>query len=394
MSVVLSNNAVSRLASSLSSGATTLSVATGEGAKFPAPSAGQWFPMTIIKSSGSLEIVRCTARTGDVFTVARGQESTSSQAFSAGDRVELRVTSAAFAEFLQSGALSAFINGLLDDTSATEARATLELGTAATRNVQTSETDATTDRALLTGAFGLGSETSIPASTDLTASLRVGFYIASAGATGLPADMAGSGAVFLVLRTNFAILIEVSTPATRRVYHGVRTGSTGAWTWVKFIHEGSVSAFILSLLDDADALTARATLGVTKTANSSDANAGRLVKNGDKQVCSAWVLFNGTGTPSIRDSFNVSSITRVGVGNYTVNFTVGMSNTAYSVTGGFDSDLDAVNVFSGAASPRSLYIQESLKSTASFRVLCGSNSSSGSSTIDFRGINLQVSGGN
>lgn len=98
MPAVLNNNAVSRLASSLSSGATTLSVTTGEGAKFPSPSAGQWFPLTIIKSSGALEILRCTARSGDVFTVTRAQEGTAAQAFSVGDRVEIRVTAAVFAE--------------------------------------------------------------------------------------------------------------------------------------------------------------------------------------------------------------------------------------------------------------------------------------------------------
>lgn len=98
MPAVLNNNAVSRLASSLSSGATTLSVTTGEGAKFPSPSAGQWFPLTIIKSSGALEILRCSARSGDVFTVTRAQEGTAAQAFSAGDRVEIRVTAAVFTE--------------------------------------------------------------------------------------------------------------------------------------------------------------------------------------------------------------------------------------------------------------------------------------------------------
>jgi hypothetical protein len=34
----------------------------------------------------------------------------------------------------------------------------------------------------------------------------------------------------------------------------------------------------------------------------------------------AWVNFNGTGTVAIRASFNVSSITDNGTGDYTVNF--------------------------------------------------------------------------
>jgi hypothetical protein len=98
MPAVLSNNAVSRLASSLTSGATSLSVTTGEGAKFPTLSGGQWFPVTLLTSAGALEIVRCTARSGDVLTIARAQEGTAARAFSAGDRVELRATEAVFAD--------------------------------------------------------------------------------------------------------------------------------------------------------------------------------------------------------------------------------------------------------------------------------------------------------
>ena len=45
----------------------------------------------------------------------------------------------------------------------------------------------------------------------------------------------------------------------------------------------------------------------------------------------AWVNFNGTGTVAIRASFNVSSITDNGTGNYTVNFTTAFANTNYCV---------------------------------------------------------------
>ena len=46
--------------------------------------------------------------------------------------------------------------------------------------------------------------------------------------------------------------------------------------------------------------------------------------------CRAWVNFNGTGTVSIRDSGNVSSITDINTGRYTVNFTTAMPDTNYS----------------------------------------------------------------
>ena len=44
----------------------------------------------------------------------------------------------------------------------------------------------------------------------------------------------------------------------------------------------------------------------------------------------AWVNFNGTGTVSIRDNFNVSSITDSGTGVYTANFSSAMSNNDYA----------------------------------------------------------------
>ena len=47
----------------------------------------------------------------------------------------------------------------------------------------------------------------------------------------------------------------------------------------------------------------------------------------------AWVNFNGTGTVAIRASFNVSSITDNGTGDYTVNFTNALEDANYSAIG-------------------------------------------------------------
>lgn len=101
MAVLLKNNAVSRLAASLTTGATSLSVTAGDGAKFPTPTGGDWFPLTLIKPDGTLEIVSCTSRSGDVLTIVRAQEGTAALAFNSGDRAELRVTAGALAEFGQ-----------------------------------------------------------------------------------------------------------------------------------------------------------------------------------------------------------------------------------------------------------------------------------------------------
>lgn len=48
-----------------------------------------------------------------------------------------------------------------------------------------------------------------------------------------------------------------------------------------------------------------------------------------KGVARAWVNFNGTGTAAIRTSFNVSSITDVSTGRYTVNFATALADADY-----------------------------------------------------------------
>ena len=44
----------------------------------------------------------------------------------------------------------------------------------------------------------------------------------------------------------------------------------------------------------------------------------------------AWAIFTGTGTPSLEDSFNCSSITDHGTGSYQVNFSTAFSSVNYA----------------------------------------------------------------
>lgn len=48
-------------------------------------------------------------------------------------------------------------------------------------------------------------------------------------------------------------------------------------------------------------------------------------------ACRAWVNFDGVTTATVRASGNVSSVTRNGTGDYTVNFTTAMQDADYSV---------------------------------------------------------------
>lgn len=93
MSLLLANNATSFLAAGISNSDTSLTVRTGDGAKFPAPSPGDWFPVTLMNmADGTVEICRATARSGDTFTIERAKEGTTAAAFPSGSLVQLRLT--------------------------------------------------------------------------------------------------------------------------------------------------------------------------------------------------------------------------------------------------------------------------------------------------------------
>jgi hypothetical protein len=60
------------------------------------------------------------------------------------------------------------------------------------------------------------------------------------------------------------------------------------------------------------------------------ATTGTVLNDATVGVCRAWVNFNGTGTPAIRASFNVSSITDNGTGIYTINITTALADTNFA----------------------------------------------------------------
>ena len=68
----------------------------------------------------------------------------------------------------------------------------------------------------------------------------------------------------------------------------------------------------------------------------------------------AWVNFNGSGTVAIRASFNVSSITDNGTGDYTVNFTTAMADSNYSISGTSSSVANITSPASGAVGSSSV----------------------------------------
>lgn len=74
-----------------------------------------------------------------------------------------------------------------------------------------------------------------------------------------------------------------------------------------------------------------------------------------------WVNFDGTGTVSIRDDFNVASLTDNGTGNYTVNLTNTMPNVNYAAIatiggGSISSGSESTQIISRTTTTFQVYI--------------------------------------
>ena len=95
--------------------------------------------------------------------------------------------------------------------------------------------------------------------------------------------------------------------------------------------------------------------------------------------CRAWVNFNGTGTPAIRDSGNVSSITDNGTGVFTINFATNMPDANYVPSMSITGQSLVNNVFSIVIGAASTGVPD-LKTTSALKVQTGGAYALGSMT--------------
>ena len=99
------NNIRTSLAGAISAVATNMTVQSGVGATLPSPNNanGEFFDFTIQDQATGLrvEIVAVTAVVGDLLTIVRGQQSTTGQAWNAGDTCFLGVTKGAYDSWVQ-----------------------------------------------------------------------------------------------------------------------------------------------------------------------------------------------------------------------------------------------------------------------------------------------------
>lgn len=181
------NNATTTLAGALGTGDTTLSVAAGTGLLFPVTSGSVYFYATLTNLAGAVEIVKVTARSTDTFTIVRAQDNTTAQAWSAGDKVELRVIALELNDFLQSvdiGAVVQAYNAATAFTNALQTFTTSQRGTVTTDNDGSFDMNVTNNfKCTPTGTFTLTFTNITAGQSGYVLLVNTGGYAITAAAT-------------------------------------------------------------------------------------------------------------------------------------------------------------------------------------------------------------------
>lgn len=149
---------------------------------------------------------------------------------------------------------------------------------------------------------------------------------------------ANSGSSVKVLRKN--------TSTTNITFSDIDTGARATNTVYYVYANGDASATTVTFKISASSSTPT---GVTNyrrigTFKTNGTGSGQIIEgsiyndahygyNFGRQLVKAWINMNGSGTVAINDSFNVSSITDNGTGNYTITLINAMANANYCVVG-------------------------------------------------------------
>jgi hypothetical protein len=223
----------------------------------------------------------------------------------------------------------------------------------------------TTGSAVVTGVTGTitsSANTSTITGLSTTTGLTIGDVLTKTAGTGVLGTQACivsiDSATQITVRNGFAAMTAGSITFTARPSPTTITAysTTGASNWTvnqdfaRFAFgngdtsgagDGGIKASINAYMYDADGTGAG--LDFYVSSNGTTLKKGvRLDQNADLQFnsgygsvataygCRAWVNFNGTGTVTIRDSGNVSSVVDNSTGNYTVNFSNAMPDANFN----------------------------------------------------------------
>lgn len=127
-------------------------------------------------------------------------------------------------------------------------------------------------------------------------------------------------------------------------------------------------------------INASTSSGLVNTADTSGII--KLQSNGVTTNALAWVNFNGTGSSgsaTVNNSYNVSSVTYTGTGDATISFTTAMANANYVISG--SGQYDQANAISMAGGSVVIARFSNALQTGSARIFYGNFGTFNSNTI-------------
>lgn len=393
MAITLKNKnfAKSTLASGITAGATLLTVATGDGVKFPATGSFRAVIWTAANSSptndSTREIVTVTAVAGDVLTITRAAESTTAKAWVATDHIAHVITAGKIDE-LEADIIPKVSDPAIRDIS----RGLIIKNNTTNPNYQV---DVDADEIILQDSSGIPYKaTAVNLTADITVNGINGCPRAAktGTATSSATTVTGTGTLFTTefaigdviwfnttgvgrritaIASDISLTIESSLTIAvgEAISNGGEAPDTRYYIWV--IYNGTTVASILSTSSTAPTMpsgyTYKALLGAIY--NNSSSNFFTTYQQGNKVRCDGIALINITATVMTITTLNIpvtaKKVSFIAYPNWASNFIMMVHplQSYTNVTYFYVSVVSGLNAFQGDClieTPQTVYAQNSV----------------------------------
>ena len=311
-----SNNGLTTISSVVSPTDTSISVT--DGSVFSSPT-GTNFELLTINNSGSVEIVKLTARTGNTLTVSRAQEGTTNFTWPPGSSIGGKITKATLNNLFQNQAIDLTDSISINGANVT-ANTAIAIGSTSSATAVDGVSIGHTAAASNTQALAIGA--SVTASAPY--SIRIGYTGATAGqaGVGIGYNTVASGA------DSVAISSGASAAGNKGIAIGNGASATNPFTIAigdTSLSTGSASGYSVAIGSSCSA-TGSLSTAIGRQATATATNATSYGYSADATASSATAIgpsatASGDSAIAIGDLSSASGTNSIGIGSGTASGT-------------------------------------------------------------------------